>query len=301
MTTFKIRFRNFIRLTTSIVAQQLYKTSPPISVPPPHTPITIVCVSDTHNKTPTVPDGDIFLHAGDFTRTGTFEELQDQLYWIETLPHQHKIVIAGNHDFILDRKLIESFPKHISVKEGYSRVNLDWGSITYLENSSTTVTVRGRKVNIFGCPLTPKSGNWAFQYPPMQDVWKGLIPDGTDVLLTHGPPKGHLDVYGTSRGCEWLTRELWNKKPRLVVFGHIHAGHGIESLDWGFVQRLYDQLVVGDAGLLAVILMAFAQLADKIWYMLSRIPKQGTSTFINAAVVKGKNNIGDLPSRITDI
>jgi predicted phosphohydrolase len=301
MTTLMTRFRNFIRHTASNTAKQLYEITPPISLALPHTPLTIVCVSDTHNKTPTVPDGDILLHAGDLTRMGTFEELQDQLHWINTLPHQHKIVIAGNHDFLLDQKLVESFPEHISVKDGYSRANLDWGLIIYLENSSTTVTVRGRKVKIFGCPLTPKSGNWAFQYPPMQNVWKDLIPDGTDILLTHGPPKGHLDVYEMSRGCEWLTRELWNKKPRLVVFGHIHAGHGIESLDWGFVQRLYDQLVVGDAGLLTVILMAFVQLAGKMWYILSRTPKRGTSTLINAAVVEGKNNVGNRPPRIIDI
>jgi calcineurin-like phosphoesterase family protein len=301
MTTLMTRFQNFIRHTTSNTAKQLYETTPPISLALPHTPVTIVCVSDTHNKTPTVPDGDILLHAGDLTRMGTFEELQDQLHWINTLPHQHKIVIAGNHDFLLDQKLVESFPKHISVKEGYSRANLDWGLIIYLENSSTTVTVRGRKVKIFGCPLTPKSGNWAFQYPPMQNIWKDLIPDDTDVLLTHGPPKGHLDVYEMSRGCEWLTRELWNKKPRLVVFSHIHAGHGIESLDWGFVQRLYDQLVVGDAGLLTVILVAFAQLPGKMWYILSRSPKRGTSTLINAAVVEGKNNVGNMPPRIIDI
>jgi predicted phosphohydrolase len=301
MTTLMTRFQTFIQNTASHTANLLYEMIPPASLALPQTPVTIDCVSDTHNKTPTVPDGDIFLHAGDLTRTGTFTELQAQLHWINTLPHQHKIVIAGNHDFLLDQKFVESFPERIFVEEGCSRANLDWGSIIYLENSSTTVTVRGRQVKIFGCPLTPKSGNWAFQYPPIQNVWKDLIPVDTDILLTHGPPKGHLDVYETSKGCEWLMRELWNKKPRLVVFGHIHAGHGIERLDWGYVQRLYDRVVVGDAGLLSVILMAFVQLAGKIWYILSRTQKRGASTLVNAAVVAGKNNVGNLPPSIIDM
>jgi predicted phosphohydrolase len=298
MATFMTRLRNIILNNASYTAKLLYRMIPPASLTPPRMPVTIVCVSDTHNKTPTVPDGDIFLHAGDLTRAGTFTELQAQLRWINTLPHQHKIVIAGNHDFLLDQQFVESFPERIFVEEGYSRTNLAWGSIIYLENSSTTVTVRGRQVNIFGCPLTPKSGNWAFQYPTIQNVWKDFIPIDTDILLTHGPPKGHLDVYETSKGCEWLMRELWNKKPRLVVFGHIHAGHGIEQLDWGYVQKLYDRVVVGDAGLLSVILMAFVRLADNIWYILSRSWKRDVSTLVNAAVVSGRNNVGNLPPSV---
>jgi hypothetical protein len=123
----------------------------------------------------------------------------------------------------------------------------------------------------------------------------------TDILLTHGPPKGHLDVYETSKGCEWLTRELWKKKPRLVIFGHIHAGRGIEHIEWGYVQSVYDRVVVGDAGLLSVILMAFVQLAGKIWYIVSRSQRQGASTLVNAAVVAGKNNVDSRPPTVIDI
>jgi hypothetical protein len=67
------------------------------------------------------------------------------------------------------------------------------------------------------------------------------------------------------------------------------------------VQRLYDRVVVGDAGLLSVILMAFVQLAGKIWYILSRTQKRGASTLVNAAVVAGKNNVGNLPPSIIDM
>ena len=59
--------------------------------------IRIVCTSDTHNDDPTekVPDGDVFIHAGDMTDYGTPEELKSALEWIRKLPHKLKIVIAG--------------------------------------------------------------------------------------------------------------------------------------------------------------------------------------------------------------
>ena len=60
-----------------------------------------VCVSDTHglhNKmTTAVPDGDVFIHAGDFTNTGELSQVQSLSAFLGTLPHEHKIVIAGNH------------------------------------------------------------------------------------------------------------------------------------------------------------------------------------------------------------
>lgn len=66
----------------------------------PEKPIRIVCVSDTHNLQPELPDGDILLHAGDLTVHGTFDEIQAQLTWLDGQSHRFKIVIAGNdHDF----------------------------------------------------------------------------------------------------------------------------------------------------------------------------------------------------------
>lgn len=59
--------------------------------------VRIVCVSDTHNDNPTdhVPDGDIFLHAGDMTDNGTYEEMKTALDWIRKLPHKLKLIIPG--------------------------------------------------------------------------------------------------------------------------------------------------------------------------------------------------------------
>ena len=51
-----------------------------------------------------------------------------------------------------------------------------------------------------------------------------------DILLTHGPPKGHLDQGG--KGCPQLLREIWRVRPRLVVFGHIHEGYEREHISY---------------------------------------------------------------------
>ena len=49
-----------------------------------------------------IPDGDVLVHAGDLTNTGGLKEIREFCSWMATLPHQHKIVIAGNHDITLD-------------------------------------------------------------------------------------------------------------------------------------------------------------------------------------------------------
>jgi hypothetical protein len=97
--------------------------------------ITLVCIFDTHNSTPSgIPDGGILLHAGDLTNKGTFAELQAQLDWINTLPHPHKVVIGGNHDRILDEEFVSKHPNRSEPGDSDRRYQLDWGSITYLRD-----------------------------------------------------------------------------------------------------------------------------------------------------------------------
>jgi len=59
--------------------------------------IRVICISDTHNGTPPVPNDDVFTHAGDLTENSTLSELQAHIDWLSSLPHTHKVVIAGNH------------------------------------------------------------------------------------------------------------------------------------------------------------------------------------------------------------
>jgi len=59
-----------------------------------------VCISDNHdNYDFTLPDGDILLHSGDFTRNGTEGEIETFLTWLKTLSqYRLKIIIVGNHE-----------------------------------------------------------------------------------------------------------------------------------------------------------------------------------------------------------
>ena len=70
----------------------------------PSQTIKFVCVSDTHNLTNKiqVPEGDVLIHAGDFTNSGKPDEVEWFNKWLGNLPHKHKIVIAGNHDITFD-------------------------------------------------------------------------------------------------------------------------------------------------------------------------------------------------------
>lgn len=122
---------------------------------PSHERICVVCVSDTHNLQPTIPEGDLLLHAGDLTGRGTFREVQAQLDWLDAQPHRYKAVIAGNHDLLLDSKYMQQ--KSTSPSEELEGLN--WRSIHYLQNTCITLHFSGdRSIKVFGSPLTPKLG-----------------------------------------------------------------------------------------------------------------------------------------------
>lgn len=55
----------------------------------------IVCISDTHNQTPKLPQGDVLIHAGDMTKQGSRHELERTVRWLESTDFEAKIVIAG--------------------------------------------------------------------------------------------------------------------------------------------------------------------------------------------------------------
>lgn len=56
-----------------------------------------------------------------------------------------------------------------------------------------------------------------------------MIPENTDILVTHGPPYGVLDLnmHKQHTGCKDLLNQVLKIKPKLHVFGHIHEGYGV--------------------------------------------------------------------------
>lgn len=189
----------------------------------------IVCLSDTHNyhEQIRVPDGDILIHAGDATGRGTITEIEEFNFWFAKLPHEHKILIAGNHDWLFE------------ISNAAARRLLD-DSIIYLEDSAVEIG----DLKIYGSPWQPRFYDWAFNLmrgAELAEKWR-LIPADTDVLITHGPPNGILDevsrqYFVENTGCEELRKRVEVVRPKLHVFGHIHCDYGqIERFGVKFVN-----------------------------------------------------------------
>lgn len=198
----------------------------------------IVCISDTHLAEPELPAGDILVHAGDFTFKGRPHEIGQQLHWLGKYSKNYAAVVCtpGNHDFGFESNYNQY--KHEALNKG----------ITFLNEAETTV----QGIKFFGSPITPFFHNWAFnRYPADIDVHWLIIPDDTQVLITHGPPYKILDgvpqhgktligydqhyrpmyskqlVHMEHVGCpELLERIKQLKQLKLHVFGHIHEAHG---------------------------------------------------------------------------
>lgn len=180
----------------------------------------IVCISDTHSfhNEVAVPDGDILIHAGDITHQGEVYILDNFLRWFDSHPHKYKIFIAGNHDWCFDTR-------HYLYAETQSKLKAYSGRIKYLHHESYTIQEYG--IKLFGSPYTPFFHNWAFnvQRGNLHHYWD-QIDDDTNILITHGPCYGILDVTRANELCgdvELLHRVNQLKNLKYHVFGHIHT------------------------------------------------------------------------------
>jgi Icc-related predicted phosphoesterase len=184
----------------------------------------IVLISDTHTMHEDIilPKGDILIHAGDFTGRGNKYEVSDFFGWLErhSKDFEHIIFIAGNHDLSFEAKA-EWIPSLLSELPD---------NIHYLEDQE--IVIDG--IKFYGSPWQPEFHNWAFNLPrgpELAEKWK-LIPDDTDILITHGPPKYMCDFTIRDQfnaGCKDLLDRVDIIKPKIHVFGHIHEGYGITS------------------------------------------------------------------------
>ncbi len=176
-----------------------------------------VAISDTHGKHTKLilPSGDVLIHAGDISGRGNEVEAIDFLNWFSKQNFEHKILIAGNHDFYFEREPTEQIKKILPE------------NIIYLNDSGTTIN----KIKIWGSPITPWFYNWAFNRHRGDEIKKhwDLIPVDTDILITHGPVHGILDntKSGQRAGCEDLLNRIKAIKPKVHICGHIHEAYGI--------------------------------------------------------------------------
>ena len=178
-------------------------------------------ISDTHNYHDllNVPkDIDMVIHSGDCSNPrdpyNNEPEVRNFIDWYSKLDIPTKIYVAGNHDSSIEKKLV-------STSDFYTN------GIIYLEDDF--IHIDGLKIH--GSPMTPNFGNWSFMKSrdKLDKHWSRSIDDDVDILITHGPPKGILDISEDRNrnlencGCNALKRHIITRiKPKLMLFGHIH-------------------------------------------------------------------------------
>lgn len=196
----------------------------------------IVIIADTHGRSLScwdIPGGDVLIHCGDFScgRSG-FTDIELLRKQLMLLPHPHKLVVAGNHDFAVQ-------------KDGKKTKEI-LAPVHYLEDDGLVID----GLQFWGTPWQPEFLGMAFNLPRCSDELhekRMLIPDDTNVLITHCPPAEILDWvnFNGALGCNQLRWRV-DKLPKLKLhcFGHIHEGYGIEERDGKtFVNAA---LVLGD-------------------------------------------------------
>lgn len=199
----------------------------------------IVCISDTHNKHRelNIPSGDVLIHSGDACLQGTLQEFAAFANWFAAQPHKWKLYVPGNHDFCVAQD--ETLTRSMLERPG-CRMLID-----------RAIEIAG--VKFYGSPWIPNLSGWAY-YASAQRLRDRFadIPDDTNVLITHGPPSGTLDLIpdvqtvGDPHGLEedeWCdarglhvgsvallarTKQLADLK--LHVFGHIHESYGRDGI-----------------------------------------------------------------------
>lgn len=202
--------------------------------------IKITAVSDLHGHTPKTDGGDILIVAGDLTASDKPVQYERFFQWLYHQEYDHKIVVAGNHDGWIEVRdiAIHTFPGCI-----------------YLENEG--IEIDG--INIWGSPHTKKFIGVnplcaAFMCDTEEDLdeyWQ-MIPEDTDIVVTHGPPKGVLDLsYNRNRcGSETLLKRVMDISPQYHIFGHLHESYGTwesgnkyhptKFINASHVNRMYD-------------------------------------------------------------
>ena len=197
----------------------------------------IILTSDLHGNLPEIPECDLLIIAGDICPDFMYyakkrEDYQngarEQARWLNTefrdwlaaVPAAHVVGIAGNHDFVFEEP-----DKHPVWPD------LPWH---YLQDSE--ITIGG--LRIYGIPWVPNLASWAFfgGYGGVESMYLDKIPEGIDILVSHGPPQDYGDQIGgdgkyglaepTHVGCENAGAMLERVKPRVFVCGHIHEGFG---------------------------------------------------------------------------
>jgi uncharacterized protein len=137
-------------------------------------------------------------------------------------------VHSGLEDTIDALRAIEApavlVPGNNETEEALREACADWSRAVVLHGEGTAID----GVPFFGLgagvPVTP--WDWSFDLTEQhaERMLTGLPPGA--VLLVHSPPKGHVDG---GLGSAAVLRAIQQRRPRLVLCGHVHECWGRES------------------------------------------------------------------------
>lgn len=195
-------------------------------------------ISDTHGlheKLEYIPV-DIIVHAGDESNSKNVvfndKEFENFWGWWSDYPATYKILVPGNHSAYLASPMSKSFRHLIKANE---RLHHDYILI------DRGVEVGG--IKFWGSPYTPEYNDWHFSLKRNRSYsrWSSLIPEDVDILVTHGPRRGILDLTkdfdGSYVQCgdSGLGKVIDQVRPKIHVFGHLHDEKGIYN--YGKLER----------------------------------------------------------------
>jgi Icc-related predicted phosphoesterase len=189
----------------------------------------IIHISDTHShhRKLDMPPGDLLIHSGDITRVGELDTIKDFCDWVKDLHYTHSICVMGNHELKFDRP----GPKKQKALELFQEAG-----IVYLED--TSVEIDGLKIH--GSPISVFYHDWAYNRMPGPEIQRhwDMIPNDTNILITHTPVWGILDEvpreFGEidNIGCKDLLEKIkYLKDLKLHCAGHCHEGYAAKPVE----------------------------------------------------------------------
>lgn len=186
----------------------------------------LVATSDTHFPfdASKVPNGDVFILAGDFMYEGTPAEWKPRVESLAALPHKRKIYVPGNHDY---------FPFHY---RGLARSQLRReANVTLVDDYDPHFEIDG--VKFLAIPFVTELHGWAYNLKEQAVYeWLKAATDeyAPDVIISHAPPYQIGDAVGKNNyGCMAFNKWFYEpgRKPKVWISGHVHESYGRRMVD----------------------------------------------------------------------
>lgn len=180
----------------------------------------LVATSDTHAPfdPKKIPDGDVFVHAGDLMVDGYPDEWKERVACFAELPHKRKILVPGNHDF------------HIMLYPGPSLQNLRKAGVTVVGlpgNYGYVTTILPNSMVLFGIPFVVDLPRWAFNRTE-EEIYAEIMSTPADIVVSHAPIFNILDEAdkGGHGGVKAFRDYAKYYRPKHWIHGHIHEAYG---------------------------------------------------------------------------